>query len=95
MVDREKCARPIGAIDQWCAGMAMALEGAPQNGSGKGLSVSVGWAENDPPATRPRILHVVYLRKARDAGIILNTCPWCGERIRFDELAERRKETGT
>jgi hypothetical protein len=67
----------------WCEGMTLALQGVPSNFEGKGLSVSFGWLNDS--GEPPRIVGVVYHRKAQDEGIILNHCPWCGVRIRFDE----------
>lgn len=70
---------------QWCAGMSMALQDVPENFEGKGLSVSRGWLGTEE---HPRRLGVSYRAKARDTGIVLNFCPWCGVRIRFDEVAK-------
>lgn len=70
---------------RWCEGMALALHGVPQNGTGKGLSASRGWVGEPLGTDPPKLIGVTYHTKARDPGIILNLCPWCGERIRFDE----------
>jgi hypothetical protein len=73
--------RKCGVV-QWCAGMSLALHGVPDNSERKGLSVSRGWLDD---AKHPKVIGVTYHAKARDPGIILNFCPWCGTRIRFDE----------
>ena len=67
---------------RWCVGMSLALSGVPENSEGKGLSVSRGWVGEEK---LPRRIGVTYHKKARDPGILLNFCPWCGARIRFDE----------
>lgn len=72
-----KCSR-VG----WCAGMRLALADAPENHEGKGLSVSRGWLNEKGPA---KLLGVTYHARARDQGIVLNFCPWCATRIRFNE----------
>lgn len=69
----------------WCAGMTMALYGTPENHEGKGLSESRGWLGDEKA---PRKIGVTYRTKARADALILNFCPWCGKRIRFDETAE-------
>jgi hypothetical protein len=66
----------------WCTGMGIALAEVPDNGESKGLSVSRGWLGSE---TAPRLIGVTYRRRPRDQGLILNFCPWCGARIRFDE----------
>lgn len=66
----------------------MALRGVPENFEGKGLSVARGWYAEE---TRPRRIGVIYHAKARTGGIILNFCPWCGARIRFDEPPDNKE----
>ena len=71
---------------QWCSGMSLALRGVPENHEGKGLSVSRGWLGEEEHA---RVIGITYRAKAKDMGVILNFCPWCGMRIRFDESSVR------
>ena len=66
----------------WCTGMGIALRGIPDNADIKGLSVSRGWLGSE---TKPRKIGVTYRTRAGHQGLILNFCPWCGARIRFDE----------
>jgi len=66
----------------WCAGMKMVLYGVPENFEGKGLSVSRGWLGEEKT---PRKLGVIYRQRANKDRVVLNFCPWCGARIRFDE----------
>jgi hypothetical protein len=66
----------------WCDGMAMALRGVPENSEARGMSISRGWIGDEE---RARLIGVTYHVRARDQGLILNFCPWCGVRIRFDE----------
>jgi hypothetical protein len=61
--------------------MHMALEGVPTNYGGKGLSIAAGWPEGAAPSAPARVLGVLYRRKARDGGMLLNYCPWCGAEI--------------
>jgi hypothetical protein len=65
--------------------MRTALKGVPENFEGKGLTVRRGWLEDDPENARPRLFGVTYHTKAKDGGLVVNFCPWCGGRIRFDE----------
>ena len=32
---------------------------------------------------------VVYAREAKDAGLLLNFCPWCGEKIKHPDYEGR------
>jgi hypothetical protein len=67
----------------WCTGMGIALAEVPENAESKGLSVSRGWLHQEK---EPRLVGITYRRRARDQGMVLNFCPWCGARIRFDEV---------
>lgn len=73
-------------VAAFCRGMRLALRGVPENFTGKGLSVSFGWIgeSSKGPSGPPRLTGVTYSPRAGDA-IVLNFCPWCGARIRFDE----------
>ena len=82
MSDRPRCERPTGMLHRFCAGMQLALQGTTPNGEGKGLHIASGWLGDEE---RARILGIHYRPKARAEAIVLNFCPWCGERIRFDE----------
>lgn len=66
-----------------CIGMRDALTNVPDNHEGKGLSLTCGWLDGEQG--KPRYLGVIYRRTARDAGTVLNTCPWCGASVRFDK----------
>jgi hypothetical protein len=83
-----RCAPPVaGTFARWCGGMSDALQGVPDNFGGKGLTVRRGWLlkADGTEEDRARVLGVTYNRKAKDDGTVVNFCPWCGERIRFDE----------
>lgn len=71
----------------WCRGMTLALDGVPHNHEGKGLSAMYGLPEPAPAGARPCILGLVYRRKARDQGVVLNRCPWCGAKLREEDPA--------
>jgi hypothetical protein len=73
------CTRSSG----FCDGLSMALDGVPQNHDGKGLSEAFGWIDEQSPAAR---IGVIYRRRAGDDGLLLNFCPFCGSRIRFDKM---------
>jgi len=74
-----------------CIGMRAALACVPDNHDGKGLSFTRGWLDGD--SGRPRYLGVIYKRTARDAGTVLNICPWCGASVRFDEMTSSAGST--
>ncbi len=77
-----QCVPRIGAAGvlgfNWCEGMRLALTGTPENHDGKGLSVSRGWLGDEE---KPRFLGVTYKPRPRAQGLVLNHCPWCGQRI--------------
>lgn len=75
-----------------CLGMRSALAGIPENHEGKGLSLTRGWIGDEKG--KPRYLGVVYKRTSRDAGTVLNTCPWCGASVRFDEMTSSAGDEG-
>lgn len=90
-----KCGAPIGGrIPRWCDGMKLAMTGALDNSTTKGLSPMAGWLDGDPPGTRARILGVTYRPSARTGSIVLNFCPWCGERIHPEQMAKVVAESG-
>ena len=60
----------------------MRLANPPENGEGKGLNRLFGWVGDQG---RPRYCGVEYRAQARKPGVLLNFCPWCGERILPDE----------
>ena len=67
----------------WCAGMKLALSNVPINHEGKGLALSYGWLSGcEEECAKP--LGVIYHGKARDTGLVLNLCPWCGASLRID-----------
>ena len=70
----------------WCLGMRTALVGVPENHTGTGLSVSRGWVglDAEQPAGPPRLLGV-YFKPRRGVPLVLEFCPWCRSKIRFDE----------
>lgn len=81
----------------FCEGMSLALKGVPMNFAGKGLSTSFGWVGQAVASQTalmkgepPQLIGVTYAPRTGDA-IVLNFCPWCGARIRFDEEAGENK----
>lgn len=46
--------------------------------SGKGLHALHTVNRDDPNNTHTRFLGVAYKTSAKDKGLLLNWCPWCG-----------------
>ncbi len=65
----KKCSRK-----GWCSTLDLAL------GAGKGLAHQT---ITNLMSLETRVAGVVYRKAARDRGIFLNFCPWCGEKINF------------
>lgn len=67
--------------DGFCDAMRDAL-GPASDPQGRGLLILRHLPDNSEPST---ICGVVYVRKPSERPIVLNHCPWCLQRIRFDE----------
>jgi hypothetical protein len=68
---------------RWCPAMERYLPPAP-NARVKGLVVvqTVNLDEFNDGEFQQRVLGVAYKRGAQDKGVMLNSCPWCGESLR-------------
>lgn len=80
MNDKATVIVPKCSATGWCTAMSKFLNDTGAYGS-KGLNV-LTLVDTQTGRTLPP-LGVVYKRSARDAGVMLNVCPWCAKPIRF------------
>lgn len=66
---------------EWCLLMERALE-PEANSHKKGLSILV---VTNILTNKDRVVGVVFKKAAADRGIMLNACPWCGEKILWEK----------
>lgn len=72
-----KCELKKNGFFDWCTGMKKCLEPMANEGH-KGL-IQVNLSNLETMKTT--CLGVKYKLNAQDKGLLLNICPWCGEKI--------------
>ncbi len=83
-----KCKLKEDGFYEWCNGMNTKLHGEA-NAKVKGL-VQVNLFNFK--TTKESCLGVVYKRDVNDKGLMLNLCPWCGEKILNKSKVKDKKE---
>lgn len=76
--------KPKCSKKEWCLSMERALEPLA-NSHKKGFSTLV---ITHLPTGKTRVAGVVYKKAPNDRGIMLNLCPWCGEKILWEKDTE-------
>lgn len=69
----------------WCNTLATRLD--RKNNRGKGLAPFVVM---NLDTGKERVVGVTYKTSASDSGVLLNFCPWCGQRVTW---ARERSKT--
>jgi hypothetical protein len=73
---------------KWCSSMADRLDEV--NSTTKGISELVLMNLRTGKDEKP--IGIVFKKRAADRGLMLNYCPWCGERVFFGETKKKAKK---